>query len=46
MLGLHCCVGCSLVVVSGGYSLVAVHGLLTVVASLVVQHRLKALRLQ
>ena len=27
VLGLHCCVGLSLVVASGGYSLVALHGL-------------------
>ena len=26
VLGLHCCVGFFLVVVSGGYSLVAMHG--------------------
>ena len=32
--------GLSLVAVSGGYSLVVVHGLLIVVASLVVGHRL------
>ena len=31
VLGLHCCMG---------FSLVAVHGLLTVVASLAVEHRL------
>ena len=37
--GLHCCVGFSLVAASGGYS-VAVRGLLTVVASLIVEHRL------
>ena len=36
VLGLHCCVGFSLVVVSGGYSLVAVVGLLIAVASLFV----------
>ena len=34
MLGLRCCVGFSLVVVSRGYSLVAVCGLLVTVASL------------
>ena len=34
MLGLRCCVGFSLVVVSRGYSLVAVCGLLVAVASL------------
>ena len=40
MLGLHCCSGFSLVAASGGYSLVAVCGLLIAVASLVVEHRL------
>ena len=35
VLGLHCCVDFSLVAVSGDSSLVAVHGLLIVVASLV-----------
>ena len=35
MLSLRCCVGFSVVVVTGGYSLATVHGLLTVVASLV-----------
>ena len=40
VLGLHCCIGVSLVVASGGYSLVVVCGLLVVVASLVVEHRL------
>ena len=35
VLGLHCCVGFSLVVASGGYSLVAVHGLRIAVASVV-----------
>ena len=40
VLGLHCFEGFSLVVASGGYSLVAVHGLLTVVASLVAEHGL------
>ena len=33
VLGLQCCEGFSLVVVSGGYSLVAVQGLLVGVAS-------------
>ena len=33
MLGLHCCVGFSLVAANGGYSVVAVLGLLTAVAS-------------
>ena len=40
MLGLHCCVGFSLVVESGGYSLVAVHRLLITGASLVAEHSL------
>ena len=35
VLGLGCCTGFSPVVVSGGYSLIAVSGLLTAVASLV-----------
>ena len=35
VLGLLCCPGFSLVVASGGYSPVAVHGLLIAVASLV-----------
>ena len=40
-LGLHCCMhGLSLVVVSRGYALVAVPGLLTAVASLVVEQGL------
>ena len=39
VLGLCCCVGFSLVVASGGCSLV-VHGLLIVVADLVAEHRL------
>jgi len=38
VLGLHCCAGFSLVVVSGGYSLVAMGELLIFVASL--EHRL------
>ena len=38
--GLFCWVGFSLAVASGGYSLVAVYGLLTVVVSLVVEDRL------
>ena len=38
--GLHCCVGFSLVAASGGYSLVVLHGLLIVVASLVGEHGL------
>ena len=40
VLGLHCCMGFSLVAASSSYSLVAVHGLLIAVASLVVKHRL------
>ena len=43
MLRLHCCVDFSLVAVSGDSSLVAVHGLLTVVASLVAEHGLLGL---
>ena len=39
MLGLHYCVGFSLVGESRGYFLVVVHRLLTVVASLVADHR-------
>ena len=40
MMHLHCCVGFSLVVLSGGSSLAVVYCLLTVVASLVVKHGL------
>ena len=40
VLNLHCCLGFSLSAVSGGYSLVAVHGILIVVASLVAEHGL------
>ena len=40
MLGLHCCTGFSLVGANGNYSLVAVHRLLIVVASLVAGYRL------
>ena len=40
VLGLRCCEGFSLVVVSRSYFLVAVHGLLIAVASLVAEHRL------
>ena len=40
VLGLHCCVGFSLVVASGGYSLNAVPGLLIVEASLVMERGL------
>ena len=43
VLSLHCSVwGLSLVAASRGYSLVGVHGLLTELASFVVQHRLEA----
>ena len=40
VLGLCCCAGFSLVVASGGKSLVVVHGRLIVVASLVAEHGL------
>ena len=40
VLGLRCCAGFSLVVVSGAYSLVATCGLLIAAASLIVEHRL------
>ena len=40
VLGLHCYVGVSLVATSGGYSVVAVCGLLITVASLVVEREL------
>ena len=40
MLDLCCCVGFSLMVAKWGYSLVAVHGLLTVVVSLIMGHGL------
>ena len=40
MLDLHCCSGFSLVVESGGYSIVAVCEPLIMVASLFVEHRL------
>ena len=39
-LGLHCCAGFSLVVMNGGYYLVSMGGLLIVVSSPVVEHRL------
>ena len=39
VLGLRCCTGFSLVAVRRGYSLVAMHRLLIVVASLVVEHK-------
>ena len=45
VMGLHCCAGFSLIVVSGSRSLVVVHGLLTIVASLV-ELRLRACGLQ
>ena len=40
VLGLHCRAGFSLVVASSDYSLVVVHRLLIVVASLVAEHSL------
>ena len=40
VLGLHCCSGFSLVVMSGGYSPAAVRGLLIVVASLAAEYEL------
>jgi len=40
VLGLRCCEGFSLVMASGDYSLVAMCGLLTVVAPLVAGHRI------
>ena len=43
-LGLCCCVGFSLVVVSRGYSIVVVRQLLILVASLVVEQGLKGAR--
>ena len=46
VLGLHCCMGFSLVAVSRGNSLVVIHGLLTAVAFLVAEHRLQACGLQ
>ena len=45
VLGLHCCSGFSLVVASRGYSLVAVLGLLIVVASLITEHGCRVCRL-
>ena len=42
--GLRCCTGSSLAVGSRGHSLVAVHGLLTVAASLVSEHGLSGTR--
>ena len=46
MLDLCCCEGFSLVVVSRGYSLFVVHGLLIAVASLVAEHGIQAHQLQ
>ena len=46
VLGLHCCMGFSLVAAGGDYSLVAVHGLLIVGASLVRIPGSRAFRLQ
>ena len=40
MLDFGCCASFSLVEASGGYSLIAVHGLLIAVASLLVEHGL------
>ena len=40
VVGLCCCMGFSLVLMSCGYSLVAVHGLLMAVASSVAEHGL------
>ena len=40
VLGLCCCMGFSLIATDRVYSLVAVSGLLTAVASLVAEHRL------
>ena len=40
VLGLHCCAGFSLVVVSRGCSLIVVCGLLIAVVSIVVEHEL------
>ena len=44
MLSLHCCLGFSLVLASGSYSLVAVHRLLTEVISLVAEHGLRGVQ--
>ena len=40
VLSLHCCAGFPVVAASRGYSLVALHGLLSAVVSLAVEHRL------
>ena len=45
VLGLRFCVRASLVVASGGPLLIAVHGPLTIAASLVAEHRLQTRRL-
>ena len=42
MLGLHCCLGFSLVAVSGDYSVVVALGFLIAVASLVTEHDSRA----
>ena len=42
MLGLCCCMGFSLLAVSRGYFLIAVHRLLTAVASLTANHGFQA----
>ena len=39
VMGLHCCAGFPPAAESGGYSLLVLRGLLTVVASLVAEHR-------
>ena len=44
VLGLHCCMGSSLVATSGGFSLVVVYRLLIAVASLVVERGLWGVR--
>ena len=46
VLGLRCCEGFSLFVVSRSYSPVAAHGLLIAVASLVAEHRLNGQSLE
>ena len=40
MLGVHCCMGFSLIAASGGYSLGVVYSLLISMASLIAEHRL------
>ena len=42
VLGLCCCIGFSQVLVSGGYSLLAVNGLLIAAASFAVEQRLSS----